>query len=334
MIETKKFVLYQIISFIILTIILTFINIKFDTYGIFSEKIIPYPMFDIFNLRINKFNYLESNYDRYDSYLIGGSRALVFKESDLNRYTNNNFYNYAGIRSDMYDNLIAIRYLLKKQKVKMIIIQLGMDDLYLYSENNENLLQRSHYKLIEDNKYIYYFKYIFSFDLVKTISKYMTLKYYNISNINKSKDEFYLYTKHEELIKENPTDFFNEHFSKKLYIKLPDYRTSKIKQNIEALKEIKKLTETSNTKLVVMSAPLNHFIYHKIIKEDLELYLNEIKKVTPFWNFTTLNSITIDNSNYYDFLHFRINVGQMMLAKIFNDKNILVPEDFGIYIQK
>ena len=200
MIETKKFILYQFISFILISIILIYLNLKYDTYGVFSDKIIPYPIFDIINLRINKFNYLEKNYTQYDSYLIGGSRALVYKEIDLNRYTNNNFYNYAGIRSDMYDSLVSIRYLLKRQKVKMIILQLGVDDLYLYSENNENILQRSHYKLIEENKYIYYFKYILSFDLIKTISNYMSLKYLSMKKINISQDEFYLYTKYEDLM--------------------------------------------------------------------------------------------------------------------------------------
>jgi hypothetical protein len=305
-IETKKFTIYQFISFMLISIMLIFLNIKYDTYGVFSDKIIPYPIFDIINLRINKFNYLEKNYNQYDSYLIGGSRALVYRETDLNRYTNNNFYNYAGIRSDIYDSLIAIRYLLKRQQVKMIIIQIGVDDLYLYSENNENLLQRSHYKLIEENRYIYYFKYIFSFDLIKTVSNYISLKFLNINKINTSPDEFYLYTKFEELIKEDPSKFFNGQFSKNLYIKLPEYKKNKIKQNIEALREIKKLTEESNTQLIIITAPLNHFMYHKIKKEDLELYLNQIKEITPFWNFTTLNSITLDNTNYYDYSHLEL----------------------------
>ncbi len=334
MIEIKKFTFYQFISFIFITILLIFLNLKYDTYGVFSDKIIPYPIFDTINLRINKFNYLEKNYNKYDSYLIGGSRALVFKESDLNRYTKNNFYNYAGIRSDMYDTLITIRYLLERQKVKMIIVQIGIDDLYLYSENNENLLQRSHYKLIQENKYTYYFKYTFSFDLIKTITNYMSLKYMDMKNIKISSDEFYLYTKYEELIKEDPSTFFNGQFSKNLYIKLPDYKKNKIKQNIDALKEIKKLTDQSNTNLIVITAPLNHFIYHKIKKEDLELYLSQIKEITPFWNFTTINSITADNTNYYDYSHFRIKVGQLMLAKIFKDETIIVPEDFGIYTEK
>ncbi len=318
----------------LISIMLVFLNIKYDTYGVFSDKIIPYPIFDIINLRINKFNYLEKNYNQYDSYLIGGSRALAFKESDLNRHTNYSFYNYAGIRSDMFDSLIAIRYLLKRQQVKMIIIQIGVDDLYLYSENNENLLQRSHYKLIEENKYIYYFKYIFSFDLIKTITNFVTLKYLINYDIKLSSDDFYMYTKYEELIQQNPTKFFNLQFSKNQYIRLPIFKANKIKQNIDALREIKKLTEESNTKLIVLTAPLNHLLYLKIKQEDLELYFNQIKEITPFWNFTTLNSITLDNTNYYDYFHYRKKVAQMILAKIFNDKNIAVPEDFGIYIQK
>ncbi len=334
MIESKKFSLYQLSSFILITILLIFLNYKYDTYGVFSDKLIPYPIFDMINLRINKFNYLEKNYNLYDSYLIGGSRAIVYKEKELNKYTNKQFFNYATVRSDMYDNLVTIKYLLKRQKVKMIILQLGMDDLYIYGENNENLLNRSHYKLIGENKYVYYFKYIFSFDLTKTISNYVSLSYLNKNKTQLVEDEFYTYTVYEKQIKEDPTKFYNYQFSKSLYLRLTDYKNNKIKENIEALREIKKLTDDCNTELIVLTAPLNHHLYYKIKKEDLEVYLDQIKEVTPFWNFTTLNSITLNNTNYYDHSHFRYKIAKLILAKIFNDKSIDVPEDFGTYIKK
>ena len=334
MIEIKKFSFYQLTSFVLVTILLIFLNYKYDTYGVFSDKLIPYPIFDMFNLRINKFNYLEKNNNLYDSYLIGGSRAIVFKEKELNKFTNNQFFNYASIRSDMFDNLVTIKYLLKRQKVKMIILQLGVDDLYIYGENNENLLNRSHYKLIGENKYVYYFKYIFSFDLVKTISNYTSLAYFNKNKTKFVEGEFYTYTVFEQQIKENPTKYFNDQFSNTTYIRLQDYKKNKIKENIEALREIKKLTDENNTELIVLTAPLNHLLYYKIKKEDLNLYIDQIKEVTSFWNFTTINSITLDNSNYYDHSHFRYKIANMILAKIFNYKSVEVPEDFGIYIKK
>ena len=334
MIEIKKFSFYQLTSFVLVTILLIFLNYKYDTYGVFSDKLIPYPIFDMFNLRINKFNYLEKNNNLYDSYLIGGSRAIVFKEKELNKFTNNQFFNYASIRSDMFDNLVTIKYLLKRQKVKMIILQLGVDDLYIYGENNENLLNRSHYKLVGENKYVYYFKYIFSFDLVKTISNYTSLAYFNKNKTKFVEGEFYTYTVFEQQIKENPTKYFNDQFSNTTYTRLQDYKKNKIKENIEALREIKKLTDENNTELIVLTAPLNHLLYYKIKKEDLNLYIDQIKEVTSFWNFTTINSITLDNSNYYDHSHFRYKIANMILAKIFNYKSVEVPEDFGIYIKK
>ena len=216
----------------------------------------------------------------------------------------------------------------------MIILQLGVDDLYIYGENNENLLNRSHYKLVGENKYVYYFKYIFSFDLVKTISNYTSLAYFNKNKTKFVEGEFYTYTVFEQQIKENPTKYFNDQFSNTTYIRLQDYKKNKIKENIEALREIKKLTDENNTELIVLTAHLNHLLYYKIKKEDLNLYIDQIKEVTSFWNFTTINSITLDNSNYYDHSHFRYKIANMILAKIFNYKSVEVPEDFGIYIKK
>ncbi len=334
MTEAKKFTFIQFLFFIIFTFSFMYFNVRYDTYGIFSKELKPLPTFDYLNLRINKFNYLESNYNLYNSFLIGGSRALTFKESELNYYTNEKFFNYAGIRSDMYDNLIFVRYILKKQKVNTIVIQIGVDDLYIYSENNENLINKSHFKLLDENEFNYYFRYIFSFDIKKTLTdKYIkdTLK---LNYSYKVQDEFLLYSMFEEQIKTNPTMFFNQQFAKNKFLRLPIYKKNKIKENIEALKEIKKLSDAEGTRLIVFTAPLNHLLYRKINEADLNIFLNQIAEVTPFWNFTTLNSVTLDNTNYYDHYHYRYNVASLVLAKIFNDTSIKVPEDFGTYIKK
>ena len=47
------------------------------------------------------------------------------------------------------------------------------------------------------------------------------------------------------------------------------------------------------------------------------------------------NTLATDlDKNYYEDSHYRPNVGNMIAAKIFKDKNINVPDDFGILVTK
>jgi hypothetical protein len=68
--------------------------------------------------------------------------------------------------------------------------------------------------------------------------------------------------------------------------------------------------------------------------EDYREYLRDISDITSFYDFTGYNSVTKDNCNYYEMSHYRPQVAKLIAAKIFNDKSIAVPSDFGKYIEK
>lgn len=46
------------------------------------------------------------------------------------------------------------------------------------------------------------------------------------------------------------------------------------------------------------------------------------------------NSITLNNCNYYESKHYRPHVGDMIAARIFLDKDKVVPDDFGVFVTK
>jgi hypothetical protein len=66
-------------------------------------------------------------------------------------------------------------------------------------------------------------------------------------------------------------------------------------------------------------------------KEDVENFYSKIAEVTPFWDFTS-SSICKEPRYFYDESHFRNAVGNMAIAKIFGDKNVYIPDDFGEYV--
>jgi peptidoglycan/xylan/chitin deacetylase (PgdA/CDA1 family) len=59
-----------------------------------------------------------------------------------------------------------------------------------------------------------------------------------------------------------------------------------------------------------------------------------VAQITDFWDFSGLTSISYEPRNFYDATHYRTSVGELMVAKMFSDTSIEVPEDFGAYVTK
>jgi hypothetical protein len=47
-----------------------------------------------------------------------------------------------------------------------------------------------------------------------------------------------------------------------------------------------------------------------------------------------LNSITTNNYYYHETSHYRLEVGALILARIFNDSSVKVPDNFGVLVTK
>ena len=59
-----------------------------------------------------------------------------------------------------------------------------------------------------------------------------------------------------------------------------------------------------------------------------------IVEITDFIDFTGHNTITENKNNYWDSSHLRKEFTEIVMAKIFNDRSIKVPDDFGILVTK
>ena len=87
-------------------------------------------------------------------------------------------------------------------------------------------------------------------------------------------------------------------------------------------------------KLYLFTTPHNKNMMDTFILNDYHRYLKDIATITSFYDFSGYNSVTNDNTNYYETSHYRPQVGKLIAAKIFNDVNIEVPRDFGVYYQQ
>ena len=68
--------------------------------------------------------------------------------------------------------------------------------------------------------------------------------------------------------------------------------------------------------------------------DEFELFKKELVKITDFIDFTGHNTIATNKNNYWDSSHLRVETTEVVMAKIFNDKSVEVPEDFGVLVTK
>jgi len=67
---------------------------------------------------------------------------------------------------------------------------------------------------------------------------------------------------------------------------------------------------------------------------DFEPYKKALSHLSGFYDFSGLNSVTTDYFNYYETSHYRWRVGDLVIARIFNDPTVNVPEDFGRWVTR
>jgi len=68
-----------------------------------------------------------------------------------------------------------------------------------------------------------------------------------------------------------------------------------------------------------------------------EQWKREVSKVTPVWDFSDYNSITTepinnDMKNFFESVHYRKEVGDLILNRMFPYREKTVPDDFGILL--
>ena len=65
--------------------------------------------------------------------------------------------------------------------------------------------------------------------------------------------------------------------------------------------------------------------------DSLKQYWAKLAEVTDFWDFTGYTGVSGDPRYFYDTMHYRNTLGEMMLGYIFDDPDVYVPADFGHY---
>ncbi|MEI6132595.1 MAG: hypothetical protein WCQ41_07215 [Bacillota bacterium] len=332
----KKWTITYLSIAVTVVIALGVFNLIIDPYGVFGLDIVKVGSYDMQNNeRTAKFTYLEKNHDKFDSYIIGGSKAGALIPSLFNQYyPKAKFYNYNMVGGKFFDYQKVINYLVKNYKVKNIVFQISMLELDQLA-TQQDIGGRLHGKMVSDFPVSFYSKYIFM------NPKYSFDKLSQSFTWNDAMEKDFLYRiwdgalnrrKLEAQISKNPKSVFNIDY--RFPANPPKLKSISYKYNLQALRNIVNLCKDNNVNLLVVAAPTYKSEFEAYSKQEISQYIEEMSQVTSFWNFSGYNSINNDVTNFYDYKHYREKIAKLILARIFNDTKVKVPEDFGTYVTK
>ncbi len=317
----KRFLKKCLIFLMILSVIFLPLGVGLDPYNIFHWNHIRNNGVEPNKSYVKMKNILKDP-DRFDSFLFGSSRAGFF---DVSKMDDGDYYDMAYSEGTPGEHLQNLRDMIDRG-VKIKNVTMGVDDIsyFVDPDFHKDQLYRKPFpwngSLSE--KAGFYLSYLDLITLSQSIEVVMK---------HKNTDPYYgqrlLETGTENLsIK---TDF---HYDK-TDATWSDYYYPR-EESLEEIKEIVELCRENNIKLRIFTNPLNGYTYEKDIANGYLVFLKELAGVTPYWNFSGFNNVTLDMTNYYETSHFSPDVADTIIERIYNDKGDeeLLKQGYGMYV--
>ncbi|MBP8639408.1 MAG: polysaccharide deacetylase family protein [Oscillospiraceae bacterium] len=329
----KKWLILLASVIVFLLLVLAGFNIFVDPFGVFGDEIYHWDSFSMTNNpKTAKIEYLENHKTEYDSFVIGAS-AASYDTKELNKYMNAHFYNlFCSNSSNKYYCDLA-DYLIRNYDVKNILLNVGISDASISKTERRTLNTQEHYRVRGHGAFLFYLQHAFcsprlGFDKIKAAENdtYLPSSVNNyipetgcydmrVRDIEKITDLIVYEAKHQN-------DFDME----------PENNTlDNIQESVEMVSYISELCAKNNVKLTIVFSPVSQTQWKEYDETELVDYKKQLAEVSDYWDFS-YSSVSLDNRYFYDGQHFRNAVGTMVFARIFNDKSVYYPKDFGTYI--
>ncbi len=325
----------MVVSFVLMfnMSLLAIINYVVDPFFIFQSKVFEKKI--QMNERFVKVDYLKKNYQKYNSYLFGSSRIGVIEPKVFEQYIpKSRFYNFTLSSANFYDYLKHLEYFVNENyEIKTLVLQLDIDNMNNYGTDSSDYLSLLHPDVVDGSLAFFYGRYLFGFFPLNLQSKIEV----NLEKELRKPYDLEIGSWKLPLLEKKLIENARQYVAKVKRFHLQNRRViqySKKDEDTKALKKIVDLCEKKGIKLYVFTTPHNKNMMDTFVLKDYKKYLNDIAVLTDFYDFSGYNSITNNNTNYYEISHYRPHVGKLIAGRIFNNKQLDIPTDFGIYRAK
>lgn len=309
-----------------LLVALVCFNYTIDPYGVIrgdlaNQKIEP-------NQHYLKVKHVLNHPNRYDSFWFGSSKAGKIDVTKIE--DGHQWYNMAYSQGLPGEFLQNIKIFIKNDiEIKNVAIEIDVWSHLISPELHKNQWLRKPYVNKWNPLYMYLLQnpsqFIYKHHLKNTNKLY--------TNIDIENSGVTRHHKIDSLINANPkahieqSKFIRDETRKSFSYDFPD----RTQLSINEIKEIVNICKERNIKYYFYVNPIHVNTY---VTQDLDLFfsfLTNLTETSSFYDFSGINEVTTNNINFFEIVHFRPHVGDMILDVLINGKNPGI-ENFGILV--
>ncbi|MBQ8189435.1 MAG: hypothetical protein IJZ44_06620 [Lachnospiraceae bacterium] len=318
----KKFIIKLAQFLIMLAVLVIPFNVWADPYNVFHAD----------NIRDNGVepnkNYIKTRYilehkEEYDSYLFGSSRAGFIDVSGL---PDGNWYNFSyseGLPREQYETL---KTLIEQGEVPKQVY-LSVDNIAFLVDpachKGELYRQAFPYHGSAAEKLRFYTSYL---DTITTMEALSIVKGYEGDTAGLQQR---MYSTGCEKLNLDIT--FNGEHAEAYWA---DYYEPRIDEAIADIALIVELCEEYDIALTVFTNPIYITTYERSVEKGYLEFLMQLAEVTPYYNFSGYNRISMNNEYYFETSHFRPEAGDIIMDIVANGGNDeeIYGQGFGWYV--
>lgn len=276
--------------------------------------------------------------------MVGTSRIGYFNSNTLKPYTQSPIFNLTLAGSSIYEQRRYIEYAINHLPIKTIVWSL---DFFSFNPDKEPYPTFSEERL---NHPMYVDDYMVALFSYRTFERSLKTLKINRKNGPFDNNVSEYYEQHHYMDVQGQTLSYNE-VRKNANITLNEYAHHKdflqaktfkdphsIDKKISEVAYIVALCKEKNITCLIYTSPVyrDHIdlIHHIGLGKTYEYWKIRLTDIAGYWDFNTYNSLTENIMNFRDSSHMTSDNGKYIFAKLFNDKTIQTPTDFGYYVTK
>jgi hypothetical protein len=279
---------------------------------------------------------LNKNPNNISNFIIGNSRSLAYKTPywcKKIQQPNNSVFHYDGSSFGIYRASNAIKFMVKKYKIKNILLIVDTD-FFTETKNNKGHLYIQPPSVSNESKFSYYFTFFkasidFKFIFYNLIYK-LTGNYYDFmgNRLIKSKNSHKsdnltgdLWFAVDQDIKSDSLSYYTNLISKGVFYKRNQKDLSKPLIGVTQMKLLKEINhdiKKNNIDLKIVISPL----YNQVVFNDLDkIILANLFGNKNIYDFSGKNDFTEKITNYYEKSHYKPCVANKIMDLIYTSSS-------------
>lgn len=318
----KRFFLKLALLIVPTALIFLLAPVLVDPFNVFHRKAVRRNGVEP-NENFIKTAWILDNRDKFDSFVFGSSRVGALHVEHIEGYRAYNMTYSFGIPQEHLDNLRT--FLKAGVKIRMILI--NVDEVCCAIDGSEHLSDPMHRPYPSDGNFLSFYSMYLKPEIV--------LQSLPVIMKNRQDDEAEWRRNFYEtgwwIGYDMDTGFS---FADPLGAAIPDgLQYYFYPAALDALRETAALCRENGIELIVFTSPMFSYQFRLSASAGYLDFLEQLADVTPYYNFSCINGISSDATNYLDPSHYKAQVGDLILNRIFReDKSVHTADMFGEYV--